>query len=518
MDTECSDPDHYLRDAAALTCVWLVLRSVSASKHDCGLDLRRRELAAGAIGDRVRSRRATRRSSTADTAIRVFFFQDFLPLILPAEPQVLWNVGNATTERIPPSKASSLSKIKKCRRCAQAVAGIAATVPNHSKGCAYRTSGGDPPRAVVEDSPDADYSTCPPGQLLSAHTYCAIIGERPMLPGVHRVRVTEKPDYCFVFASYAEVAVLGSRDEIRVADCTLFHVEHLGWGSEDINSVSESERSLERTLTAINECLRYCKAIERLQTSASFARQVGRADVKLFVVVRKDDKQIVWANPVYRLRAPFSFTQQFLSRRYSSQIAENPLPPVVKRAMACVDLFNLGFYTEAFITLFSLVDDLTQNVVKAGLEQRGLSAGEQKDLMMAIKEARLERYLNLLMKVAGGKSLLQDQPLLSARLKIANSTRNDVMHDSTRIERQQAAEHIDTLLDVINWLRGNAFNFAIPPFPVLAPARSEFHLLDPNEPASPTTPGPAPGMACEALGGEAAMCKSGQVESPDKAQ
>jgi hypothetical protein len=138
--------------------------------------------------------------------------------------------------------------------------------------------------------------------------------------------------------------------------------------------------------------------------------------------------------------------------------AMHPLPAVVRRVMASLDLINPGFYSESFINLFSLVDDLSQEVVKAGLSVRGLAEAEQKGLLRAIKEERLGIDLNTLTKLCGWVSLAEADKLLSADVAKVNSVRNRIMHASHRLNREEAVGAGNVLLRLLVWLRSNPFH------------------------------------------------------------
>ncbi|MGH8010785.1 MAG: hypothetical protein ACREQ3_27675, partial [Candidatus Binatia bacterium] len=135
---------------------------------------------------------------------------------------------------------------------------------------------------------------------------------------------------------------------------------------------------------------------------------------------------------------------------------------------------NLGFHTEAFITIFALVDDLAQEVIKAGMSKKRLGEVEQKDALRAIKEERLKHFLTTLTKLCDWKSLQEENPDHFRDLMKANRLRNDIMHGSTKLNRKQATNHGQVLLDTIAWLSTNPFGYAIPRIPPLRLAQVGF--------------------------------------------
>ena len=154
----------------------------------------------------------------------------------------------------------------------------------------------------------------------------------------------------------------------------------------------------------------------------------------------------------------------------------SPLLPVVRRAMSTLDLMNLGFYTEAFVSLFAVTDDITQSVVKAGLTQKGVSEKEQNELLRSIKERRLEMYLGSLLKLAGWTGLNDADPDLFKALLRVNATRNSVMHRASDVRRQEAIESCNVLFRVLGWLDTNPFGVRTGRFPKIDLARFTFGI------------------------------------------
>jgi hypothetical protein len=159
--------------------------------------------------------------------------------------------------------------------------------------------------------------------------------------------------------------------------------------------------------------------------------------------------------------------------------------------MSSLDLINLGFYTESFINLFSLVDDLTQETIKAGLTSRGLAIKEQTQLLRAIKEERLKLYLCNLSKLCGWNSLEEENDALFQRVLKVNTLRNNIMHGSRRLQRSETIEASNSLLSLIDWLRTNPFGFLIPDFPLLKVAEANFLILPSKPDEKQSSDGPS---------------------------
>lgn len=308
-------------------------------------------------------------------------------------------------------------------------------------------------------------------------THIAILGVGQALPGSLRVKLAGPSKECVVAHAFPESIDDPRRGiKIDVTDCTVYTVTHLACGDADLTQTAVLTDIFEQTLEAISEAITWAKVNDQAGTVSRFVRQVGRLDVKCFFVTGPDDVVVAWLNPLYRSdRAALAAMANMLhGARFVAQPATHPVPPIVRRLMGSVDLLNLGFHTEAFITLFALVDDLVQEVIKTGMSQKGLGEDEQEDVVFAIKEARLKRFLTTLVKLCDWKSLQEEDPDLFRALMKANRLRNDIMHGSVRLSRKQATDHGQALLSTIAWLSTNPFGYAIPPIPPLRLAQLEF--------------------------------------------
>ncbi len=315
-------------------------------------------------------------------------------------------------------------------------------------------------------------------------TYTAIIGRTQLIPGILPVNTVSPTGECLVAHGFPASLKGEKRNiELDISDCTLFTVTHIGKGNLDIMLPATAQELLEQALQAISEITVWNKAMDVVGKITAFTRQVGRLDVKFFCVEGPNDRLIAWRNPLFWAdRQAAALMAGFLGNMVvSNGPAAQPVPDVVRRVMSSLDLINLGFYTESFVNLFALVDDLTQEVIKAGMSKKGLSTEDQKALLRAIKEERLKLYLTQLVKLCDWKSLEDEIPELFKRLMKANELRNRIMHGSTRLIRQQTLESASTLIETVDWLRGNPFNYTVPQFPLLKVAEAEFMLIEPTK-------------------------------------
>jgi hypothetical protein len=308
----------------------------------------------------------------------------------------------------------------------------------------------------------------------------AVIGRVQLMPGILPVRLENPSVECLVAHAFPNKMEDRRRGiEIDTSDCTVFTVTHRDRGGVDLSVVTNVQEVFEQSLSAISEVSIWTKSQEVVGRMSSFIRQIGTTDVKAFLAQGSDEQLVGWVNPAFTFqRDAAAMIAGFLSNMIiSNGPSANPIPPISRRVLSSLDLINLGFNTESFVNLFSLVDDLTQEVIKAGMTQRGLSDDEQKGLLRAIKEERLKVYLCNLSKLCGWQSLEEENKELFEKVVRVNSTRNKIMHGSRRLGRTETIDACNVLLQLIDWLRSNPFGFRIPNFPRLQLAEATFSII-----------------------------------------
>lgn len=331
----------------------------------------------------------------------------------------------------------------------------------------------------------------------------AVIGRMQLMPGILPVSL-EGTQTEFLVAHAFPPSMEDPKRGIKIdaSDCTVFTVTHRDKGETDLTQVANVREVFDQSLAAISEVSIWVKAADQVGEMTSFLRQVGTTDVKAFFVQGSNADQLVgWLSPAFTFdRGAAAMIAGFLSNMIvSNGPSASPTPPITRRVMSSLDLINLGFFTESFVNLFSLVDDLTQEVIKAGMTQRGLNDEEQTGLLRAIKEERLRVYLCNLSKLCGWQSLEDAHKDLFARVIKVNSMRNKIMHGSRRLRQTETVEAINVLLALVDWLRSNPFHFSIPHFPRLQIAEPKFAFVPikverpPNDSADPTASDPAAG-------------------------
>lgn len=324
----------------------------------------------------------------------------------------------------------------------------------------------------------------------------AVIGRVQLMPGILPVRLEPNVE-CLVahaFPDHLEDPKRGIK--IDTSDCTVFTVTHRDRGDLDLSKIENVKLVFEQSLSAISEVSIWTKSGDVVGKMSSFIRQIGTTDVKAFFAQGASETLVGWLSPAFTFdRNAAAMMAGFLSNMIvSNGPAANPIPPITRRVMSSLDLINLGFHTESFVNLFSLVDDLTQEVIKAGMTKRGLKDDEPNGLLRAIKEERLKVYLCSLSKLCGWQSLEEGDKTLYDRVIKVNTTRNRIMHGSRRLLPAETIEAVNVLLALIDWLRSNPFGFTIPQFPLLRIAEPEFSIIPIKESDTAATEEKAPNV------------------------
>lgn len=117
--------------------------------------------------------------------------------------------------------------------------------------------------------------------------------------------------------------------------------------------------------------------------------------------------------------------------------------PLARRFVRCFELEERGFFQEAIIVAFSILDDTVQDMIYELLASKGLTAEKsQKELMRSIKEARLRVYLGPLLKILCGKDVNDMWPSALEALFWLNGMRNRIAHEGGAGDRDSACKAI----------------------------------------------------------------------------
>lgn len=128
--------------------------------------------------------------------------------------------------------------------------------------------------------------------------------------------------------------------------------------------------------------------------------------------------------------------------------------PTARRYVRCFELLEHGFYTEALIVAFSILDDLVQEMLHALLREKGMeSRTARNEFLRGIKENRLRLFLGPLLKVLSGKAINEIWADAETALGWLNQKRNSVAHSGYQADHSTAAKAIYACIKTIVVLR-----------------------------------------------------------------
>lgn len=118
-----------------------------------------------------------------------------------------------------------------------------------------------------------------------------------------------------------------------------------------------------------------------------------------------------------------------------------------------VCLINLGFYQEAVLVAFSVLDAKVQELVEFKMSHAfGFDKNKTKKYLRNITSERLDTSLNFLLKCIDHDSLRDRYPDLSSQLSKVNSKRNRIVHDGEAASREEGCEAVSVIAQMLNAL------------------------------------------------------------------
>ena len=212
---------------------------------------------------------------------------------------------------------------------------------------------------------------------------------------------------------------------------------------------------LEQSLHAISDLIVSAKNHNTAQLLSPYNKQVGRVDVKFFGLDTAEQGCLATSiNPLYRPSAIKLLSALLPNMIVSPNPLDSPLMPVARRLIGALDLFNNGYYNEAFIIASPFWMILCSGSVQPECNNKAWTIISKQNLR-GIKEQRLEHFTCNLMPLCGWKSLKKEMAELHNRLlgkSGTNAIRNRVVHGDLQLTRDHARLHIQTITDVIGWL------------------------------------------------------------------
>ena len=210
----------------------------------------------------------------------------------------------------------------------------------------------------------------------------------------------------------------------------------------------------DRILPRLNSFLLHIKhsAPEPLKTGV--IRNVGDIDLVLISLSMEEEVIFSRGSPIFFAGTMAPSTDLELQINVS-----DPLPREWSVLTRAVDLVNHGYFLEAFVVGFALLDDLTQEFLRARMPH--VSSDEASTLLRGIESSRLRTYLGPLIRISTGESPLDDEQL-SAEFRWLNHKRNNLIHSGEGCTHREAKRGLQTVFDILSFLNDKGGDYSLP--------------------------------------------------------
>ncbi|HEV2498889.1 MAG TPA: hypothetical protein VGY31_04825 [Terriglobia bacterium] len=195
-------------------------------------------------------------------------------------------------------------------------------------------------------------------------------------------------------------------------------------------------------------------------------RSVGDIDVIFLTLFFEGEAMLARSssslNAAYGPPAP-SFLMEGRSHPDGPAITDPNLPgPLSKEWIAltrAVDLVNHGYFAEAILVAFALLDAIVQDFVKARLPN--LDPSEARRLLRKMGSQRLETLLGPLLRICVNASPLDDEQM-KAEIAWLNEKRNAIIHSGKQCLRGEAQRGLRTIWQILKYLAEKGANYSLP--------------------------------------------------------
>jgi len=304
-----------------------------------------------------------------------------------------------------------------------------------------------------------------------------VVGHHPVMMGIHPINIDSNEILLRTFNT--ECIKKDNSFEISTSECTCFEIQIKTQEDLHLDDTHHLEKLFDNTLSYINHYILTYKVSDLTQKTTPFNRQIGRVDVKMILFCLNGEEKVAWLNPIFKIN---KFAQNMMSGLFPNMIVNNSFTlnsvnPITKRMLSSFDLLNLGFYTESFISAFSLLEDLIRELTTTILNNQNITSSQKKKFFEGFRSGFLKNSVTVMTKISGWESLSEtDQQLYSDFCNLIN-TRNNILHNNIQIGRNKAIIYLGVVIRVIDWLRKNNYGYDIPNFPLLAPINIEYFKI-----------------------------------------
>ena len=273
---------------------------------------------------------------------------------------------------------------------------------------------------------------------------------------------------CKLEVSYPEHIFDGSQQlQLPVGENTVFTVswpDKNGRDAARLHSKSfDKFFPVRKALWAINELLLAFKLVRIGHADGSGLRTIGDGDI-LFDIYQIDSEPPIFSRLGLKLYGRhYNWAEDPNDPHHTTELARPHIAtdsyPVARRFVRCFELLEHGFYSEALIVAFFILDDSVQNMLHRRLEKNGVHSEALRDLIIrGIDRDRLSIYLGKLLLLLEGKTIDDLWPHATKALKWLNRTRNDVAHQAVQLDHSAAAKGIFVCINILAVVHNNGLS------------------------------------------------------------
>jgi len=124
-----------------------------------------------------------------------------------------------------------------------------------------------------------------------------------------------------------------------------------------------------------------------------------------------------------------------------------------------VDLVNQGYYREAFVIGFALLDELIQGFLVGRMPN--LSSEQAEDLLRRVERERMQTFFGHVLLLVTGSTPRKDDSLWS-ELKFLNTKRNGLLHSGAACSLSEARRGLEAVLKLLRYLDDLGGGYSLP--------------------------------------------------------
>lgn len=228
-------------------------------------------------------------------------------------------------------------------------------------------------------------------------------------------------------------------------------------------------RAFELCLLAANQFFSAFKLAKINHTETAHLRTVGEVDA-LYYFVKMNGKQIgsflsspalssfhdarmqtvkAYSNKgIKKIKVAASFDPSSITLHAIRHLG-GVSSPISRRFVRCFELQDHGYYTEALIVSFSILDDLIQQSIIQKMNSLSINEKSAKEIIRAIKDNRMKMFLGGLLKLLCGNSVLDKWDNAEKAIDYINGKRNSAAHAGFTANKSESVICINICIRIL---------------------------------------------------------------------